>query len=208
MIHVLTHDSIGLGEDGPTHQPVEQVASLRALPNLFTFRPADGIETAECWDVALRRAEGPSAMVLTRQKVRSVRTDPEAENLSARGAYVLRDAEDPKAVILASGSEVGLAVSATEELEAQGIPVRVVSVPCMELFEAQDMTYQEDVLLGDTPKIAVEAGVRFGWDRLIGRKGRFIGMSGFGASASAEVLFRHFGITQDAIVDAVRETAA
>ena len=128
--------------------------------------------------------------------------------MSAKGAYILRDAEDPVAVILASGSEVGLAVSAMEELTAQGIPVRVVSVPCMELFEEQDLAYQEEVLLGDAPKLAVEAGVRFGWDRLIGRKGRFIGMNGFGASGPAEVLFRHFGITQDLIVDSVKEVAA
>jgi len=208
VIHVLTHDSIGLGEDGPTHQPVEQVASLRALPNLFTFRPADGIETAECWDVAISRTEGPSAMVLTRQKVRSVRTDAEGDNLSARGAYVLRDADNPKAVILASGSEAGLAVSAMEALAAESIPVRVVSVPCMELFEEQDLAYQEDVLLGDAPKLAVEAGVRFGWDRLIGRKGRFVGMNGFGASAPAEDLFKHFGITQDAIADALKNMIA
>ena len=205
VIHVLTHDSIGLGEDGPTHQPVEHLASLRAIPNVMTFRPADGIEAVECWEAALHRTEGPSVMALTRQKVRTVREDASAENLCSKGAYILADADRPDAVILASGSEVGLVMGAKETLEAEGISVRVVSVPCMELFELQDAKYQDSVLQGDTPKVAVEAAVRFGWDRLIGRHGRFIGMEGFGASAPADQLYAHFGITEEAVVSAVKE---
>ncbi len=202
VIHVMTHDSIGLGEDGPTHQPVEHVAALRAMPNLFVFRPADGVETAECWHLALTLENGSSVLALTRQTVRSVRRAPDDENLCARGAYILRDAADPQVILMASGSEVGLAVAAQERLCAEGVRVRVVSVPCMELFEAQTAAYQDSVLLADTPKIAIEAGVRFGWDRLIGRAGQFIGMTGFGASAPAPELYRHFGITEEAIITA------
>jgi transketolase len=204
VIHVMTHDSIGLGEDGPTHQPVEHVTSLRAIPKMWVFRPCDGVETAECWQLALGHTDGPSTMALTRQGVASLRKDA-AGNPSAKGAYVLSEADgEAKAVILASGSEVELAVAAQETLASEGIPVRVVSVPCMDLFEAQDEAYQDEVLGGDLPKVAVEAGVRQSWDRWIGRKGGFVGMKSFGASAPYKELYKHFGITAEAVVDAVK----
>ncbi|MCI4644949.1 MAG: transketolase [Hyphomonadaceae bacterium] len=204
VIHVMTHDSIGLGEDGPTHQPVEQVTSLRAMPNMLVFRPCDGVETAECWQLALSNTGGPSTMALTRQGIASLRKDATG-NPSAKGAYVISEAKgEAKAVILASGSEVELAVAAQESLAGEGIAVRVVSVPCMDLFEAQDEAYQEDVLGGDLPKVAVEAGVRQSWDRWIGRKGGFVGMSSFGASAPYKELYKHFGITAEAVVAAVK----
>ncbi|MEM0984974.1 MAG: transketolase [Pseudomonadota bacterium] len=205
VIHVMTHDSIGLGEDGPTHQPVEQLASLRAMPNMQVFRPCDGIETAECWEMALRNRAGPSTVALTRQGVRSLRTDVGKENRSARGAYVLSPATgEERAVIVATGSEVAVAMEAQAKLQGLGIGVRVVSMPCMELFDAQPADYQSEVLGGDGPKFAIEAGVRFGWDRWIGPKGTFIGMDSFGASAPYKDLFKHFGITADALVEAVK----
>ncbi len=203
VIHVMTHDSIGLGEDGPTHQPVEQIASLRAMPKMRVFRPCDGVETAECWQLALEHTSGPSTMALTRQTVASQRCDAKG-NPSARGAYVLLEADDAKAVIIATGSEVEIAMTAAKALAADGVPVRVVSMPCMELFETQDRAYQDAVLGADLPKVAVEAGVRFGWDRWIGRDGGFVGMSGFGASAPYQELYKHFGITADAVVEAVK----
>ena len=205
VIHVMTHDSIGLGEDGPTHQPVEHVASLRAMPNNVVFRPADGVETAECWELALRRAGGPSVMALTRQGVRSVRTTHTTENLSAKGAYVLSDMDGAKAVILATGSEVGLALSAQESLAKDGVATRLVSVPSMELFSEQSAAYQAEVLGNGLPRIAVEAGVRFGWDRWIGEDGAFVGMDSFGASAPYKDLYAKFGITAEAIVEAVKQ---
>ncbi|GGB72757.1 transketolase [Henriciella pelagia] len=201
VIHVMTHDSIGLGEDGPTHQPVEHVASLRAMPNMHVFRPADGVETAECWELALKNADGPSTIALTRQKVKSVRKTHTDENLSAKGAYVLSPAKaDEKLVLIATGSEVEIAVAAQAELESKGIGARVVSMPCMELFEAQPASYQRETLGGDLPKIAVEAGVRFGWDRWIGFDGGFVGMDSFGASAPYKDLYMKFGITSEAVV--------
>ena len=201
VIHVMTHDSIGLGEDGPTHQPVEHVASLRAMPNMHVFRPADGVETAECWELALKNADGPSTVALTRQKVKSVRKTHVDENLSAKGAYVLSPAKaDEKLVLIATGSEVEIAVAAQAELESKGIGARVVSMPCMELFEAQPASYQRETLGGDLPKIAVEAGVRFGWDRWIGFDGGFVGMDSFGASAPYKDLYMKFGITSEAVV--------
>ncbi|MEM7767560.1 MAG: transketolase [Pseudomonadota bacterium] len=205
VIHVMTHDSIGLGEDGPTHQPVEHVASLRAMPNMYVFRPCDGVETAECWELALGRTGGPSTMALTRQGVPTVRTDAEPENRCARGAYVLSPTTGAeKAVLVATGSEVGVAMAAQAALADAGIGVRVVSMPCMDLFEAQDAAYRTDVLGGDLPKVAVEAGVRFGWDRWIGADGGFVGMESFGASAPYKALFEHFGITAEAVVEAVK----
>ncbi|WP_370234357.1 MULTISPECIES: transketolase [Henriciella] len=201
VIHVMTHDSIGLGEDGPTHQPVEHVASLRAMPNMHVFRPADGVETAECWELALKNADGPSTIALTRQKVKSVRKTHTDENLSAKGAYVLSPAKaDEKLVLIATGSEVEIAVAAQAELESKGIGARVVSMPCMELFEAQPASYQRETLGGDLPKIAVEAAVRFGWDRWIGFDGGFVGMDSFGASAPYKDLYMKFGITSEAVV--------
>jgi transketolase len=205
VIHVMTHDSIGVGEDGPTHQPVEHVASLRAIPNLKVFRPADAVEAAECWKLALESTKAPSVMALSRQKVPAVRTVVAGENLSARGAYQLAGAGHPAQVtIFSSGSEVGVAMAARDLLEAEGIGARVVSTPCWELFDAQPADYQAR-LIGETEvRVAVEAGVRMGWERFIGEDGVFIGMTGFGASAPAEVLYKHFGITAEAVAAAAK----
>jgi transketolase len=203
-IHVLTHDSIGLGEDGPTHQPVETLASLRAIPNVNVFRPCDPVEVAECWELALLAQKTPSVLSLTRQKLAFQRTDGSPTNRCAQGAYVLSPTSLPeKAVVIATGSEVEIAMKAQSELASRGIGVRVVSAPCLELFAQQDSAYQQDVLGGDLPKIAIEAAVRFGWDRWIGHDGQFIGMSGFGASAPYQQLYAHFGITSEAVVSAV-----
>lgn len=203
VVYVLTHDSIGLGEDGPTHQPVETLASLRAIPNMYVFRPADALETAEAWELSLQRQDGPSVLALSRQKLPFLREDDGSENRSARGAYVLRDAADAKAVIVATGSEVSLAVEAAEMLAGKGIPARVVSAPCLDLFAEQDKAYRDEVLPADLPVVAVEAALRFGWDGIIGRDGGFVGMTGFGASAPAGELYKHFGITAEAVVSEV-----
>ncbi len=204
VVQVLTHDSIGLGEDGPTHQPIEHLASLRAMPNLHVYRPADAIEVAECWELALRRNDGPSAMVLTRQGLPALREDI-AENRSARGAYVLAEADGPRrATLIASGSEVSLAMQARAALAEAGIAVAVVSMPCWDLFALQDEAWRATVL-GGAPRIGIEAACGFGWERWLGADGCFIGMSGFGASAPADQLFRHFGITVEAICAAVRK---
>jgi transketolase len=201
-IYVMTHDSIGLGEDGPTHQPVEHLASLRAMPNVNVFRPACGVETAECWELAVKARTTPSVLALTRQGVRNARSDGDGENLSARGGYIVAGDEGARAVtLIASGSEVGLALEACEALAAKGVPAVVVSMPCVELFEAQDEDYRARIL-GEAPRIVVEAGVRAGWDRLMNPGDRFIGMSSFGVSAPAAEAYRHFGITTDAIVEA------
>jgi transketolase len=203
VIHVLTHDSIGLGEDGPTHQPIEHLASLRAMPNVHVYRPADAMETAECWELALKRADGPSLLVLTRQALPAMRTDT-AENRCARGGYVLAEAEGVRrATLIATGSEVAIAMAAREALAADGIGVAVVSLPCWELFAAQDPAYRAEVL-GAAPRVGIEAAGGFGWERWLGEDGVFIGMTGFGASAPFEDLYRHFGITADAIVTAVK----
>ncbi len=205
VIHVMTHDSIGVGEDGPTHQPVEHVASLRAIPNLNVFRPADAVETAECWKLALECRTAPSVMALSRQKVPAVRFSLAGENLSARGAYQLIGAGYPAQVtIFASGSEVSVAMAARDLLEAEGVGARVVSTPCWELFDAQPADYQAQVIGETDVRVAVEAGVRMGWERFIGADGAFIGMSSFGASAPAEVLFKHFGITPEAVAAAAK----
>ncbi len=206
VVHVMTHDSIGLGEDGPTHQPVEHLASLRAIPNLQVFRPADGVETAECWALALSTPGTPSVLALSRQSAPAVRTEA-GENRSARGAYQLFPADGPARVTLfATGTEVGVAAAAREQLQAEGLPTRVVSVPCMELFAAQDAAYRREVL-GQAPvRVAIEAGLRLGWDALIGPEGGFIGMTGFGASAPAPALYKHFGITPQAVMEAVKTT--
>jgi transketolase len=206
VVYVMTHDSIGLGEDGPTHQPVEQLASLRAIPNLNVFRPCDAIETAECWEIALRSRETPSILALTRQGLTPTRTSHSAENLSAKGAYLAADAEgERRATILATGSEVEIALAARAALQADGIGTAVVSMPCQELFDAQDAAYREAVLGPENTRVAVEAAVRLGWDRYIGLKGGFVGMDGFGASAPAGALYEHFGITASAVEAAVRE---
>ncbi len=208
-IHVMTHDSIGVGEDGPTHQPVEHVSSLRALPNLNVFRPADAVETAEAWKIALQSPKTPSVLALSRQKTAAVRTEATPENLTAHGAYQLRAAGEPaQATIFASGTEVGIAVAAREILEAEGVGVRVVSTPCWELFEAQSDRYKAAVI-GETPvKVAVEAGVRHGWDRFIGPDGLFVGMTGYGASAPAEKVYEEFAITPQAVADVIRARLA
>jgi transketolase len=204
VIHVLTHDSIGLGEDGPTHQPVETLASLRIIPNLHVFRPADAIETAECWELAVKRADGPSVLALTRQNLPALRTDT-GENRCARGGYVLAEASgERRATLIATGSEVSLAMEARAALEAEGIPTAVVSLPCWELFALQDEGYRAQVL-GTALRVGIEAALPMGWERWIGAEGIFIGMQGFGASAPAEALFRHFGITAEATVAAVRK---
>src|SRR5690606_10404028 len=204
-IFVMTHDSIGLGEDGPTHQPVEHLAALRAIPNHYVFRPADAVETAECWQVALNSTKTPSTLALTRQNLPAVRLEHEEDNMCARGAYELASASDEAEVsIFATGSEVEIAVAARKLLEDSGRPARVVSVPCFELFHEQDEDYRA-AIIGTAPvKVAVEAGVRQGWDEIIGNDGLFIGMTGFGASAPAEKLFEHFSITAEAVVKAVQ----
>lgn len=209
VVYVMTHDSIGLGEDGPTHQPVEHLAALRAIPNHNVFRPADAVETAECWQLALENQKTPSTLALTRQNLPTVRTTHTDENKSSYGAYELAPAEgDAKVAIFASGSEVAIALQARELLAAKGIAARVVSVPCFELFEAQSASYK-DAVIGDAPvKVAVEAGLRLGWDRFIGLDGIFIGMTGFGASAPIDDLYKHFGITAEAVADAVEKKLA
>src|SRR6202521_3859266 len=205
VVHVMTHDSIGLGEDGPTHQPVEHLASLRAIPNLTLFRPADLTETVECWQLALEQADGPSVLALSRQNLPAVRTRFEEKNLCARGAYELAPASGKAQVsVFASGSEVSLALAAKAELDKQGVAARVVSVPSLDLFLAEDENYR-DQIVGDAPvKIAVEAAIRMGWDPVIGTDGIFVGMTGFGASAPYKDLYRRFGITAEAIVAAAR----
>ncbi|MEM7443873.1 MAG: transketolase [Pseudomonadota bacterium] len=206
VVYVMTHDSIGLGEDGPTHQPIEHLSSLRAMPNLHVLRPADAVETAECWELALNNTHTPSILALTRQGLPPLRDGSVDGNPCARGAYVLREAEGDAAVtLLATGSEVSLAVEARDLLQAEGIGTRVVSMPCWELFEEQDKAYQESVLAPGTAKVAVEAGVQLGWDRYIGPEGRFIGMTGFGASGKGPDLYAHFGITAEAVASAARE---
>jgi transketolase len=204
VIHVMTHDSIGLGEDGPTHQAVEHLAALRAIPNTYVFRPCDGVETAECWELAINTHTAPSVLALTRQNLKPMRTTHTDENLSARGAYILADAPDAKVTIFASGSEVEIAMAAKEKLDAEGTPARVVSVPCMDLFWDQDKDYIMSLVCLDGIKVAIEAAIRMPWDRLIGPHGIFVGMTGFGESAPAEVLYKHFGITAEAVIKAVK----
>jgi transketolase len=197
VIWVATHDSIGLGEDGPTHQPVEQLASLRAIPNLWVLRPADAVETAECWEIALGRSDGPCVLALTRQNVPPVRTAADAANLSARGGYVLAEAEgERQATLLATGSEVAIALKARELLAARGIRAAVVSLPCFELFDAQDPAYRQAVL-GKAPRFAIEAASPFGWTRYVASEADVLGMRGFGESAPYAELYAHFGLTAE-----------
>jgi transketolase len=204
VIYVMTHDSIGLGEDGPTHQPVEHLAALRAMPGLYVCRPADPVETAECWALALQRRDGPSLLALTRQSLPLLRHKPDAENRSARGAYVLAEADGQRQItLLATGSEVSVAITAREALARDGIRAAVVSMPCWEIFDKAPREYQ-DAVLGSAPRVGVEAAVRFGWDRWLGPRGAFIGMEGFGASAPGEALFPHFGITPEKVAQAAR----
>ncbi len=204
VVYVMTHDSIGLGEDGPTHQPVEHLAALRAIPNLHVFRPADGVETAEAWALAVQTGDTPSVLALTRQNVPNLRTAVTADNLTAKGGYVLRETTGERDVtLLATGSEVGMAVAAAGLLAKDRIKAAVVSMPCMELFRKQTAAYQA-ATLGSAPRIAIEAGIAQCWYEWLGPKGRFVGLSDFGASAPAPKLFAHFGLTADKVVDAAK----
>jgi transketolase len=204
VIHVMTHDSIGLGEDGPTHQPVEHLAALRAIPNLNVFRPCDAVEAIECWELALRAKDSPSVLALTRQNLPQLRTSYSADNLCAAGAYEILPVEGDNVdvSIFASGSEVAIAVEAAQLLNRQGKPARVVSVPCFELFLALPPEKRHLVIGGAEVNVAVEAGIRQGWDAIIGSDGVFVGMSSFGASAPHKDLYRHFGITPEAVAAA------
>ncbi|SEP59260.1 transketolase [Faunimonas pinastri] len=202
VVYVMTHDSIGLGEDGPTHQPVEHLASLRAIPNLMVFRPGDATETAECWEIAFRTHNAPSLLALTRQNLTPFRVTYSGENLVARGAYEAVAAEGEAQVSLfASGSEVEIAVEAKRLLDEQGVPARVVSVPCFELFAAQDADYRRSVIGNAKVNVGIEAAIRQGWDAIIGSDAIFVGMTGFGASGPYEELYEHFGITAKAVVE-------
>lgn len=204
-IYVMTHDSIGVGEDGPTHQPIEQLASFRAMPNILTFRPCDVVETAEAWALAIEQTSTPSILALSRQTLPALREETKL-NLSARGAYIIAgDAKKRQATLIATGSEVGLAVEARNKLKEDGIEVAVVSMPCAELFDKQDILYQEEIL-GTVPRIAVEAASKFGWEKYVGLKGDIIGMDGFGASAPGAELYKYFGITVEEVVDAVKDS--
>jgi len=203
VIYVMTHDSIGLGEDGPTHQPVEHVSSLRAMPNVKVFRPADAVETAECWKLAIANDEGPSVLALSRQGTPQLRKG--AKDRSAQGGYTLEEANgDAKVVLIATGTEVAIACEARKLLQAENIPTAVVSMPCTELFDAQDATYREQVLPAGAIKVAVEAASPYGWERYVGTTGAIVAIDGFGASAPAEKLYEHFGITPAGIAAAAR----
>jgi len=204
VIYVLTHDSIGVGEDGPTHQPIEHLASYRAMPNINVFRPCDVVETAEAWRLAIESEHTPSILALSRQNLPMLRNDYK-ENLTAKGGYIISgDIKDRQATLIATGSEVSLAVEAQQQLHEEGIKVAVVSMPCMELFDAQPISYQEETL-GTAPRIAIEAASKFGWEKYVGLNGDIIGMDGFGASGPASELYKYFGITKEEIVDSVKD---
>jgi transketolase len=206
VVFVMTHDSIGVGEDGPTHQPVEHLAALRAIPGLLVMRPADAVETTECWEIALQNKNRPSLIAFSRQDVTPVRTVHTAENLSAKGAYEVVGAENAKVTFLATGSELGIALTARDQLAAEGIAARIVSMPCWDLFEEQPELYRKNVLGPGTVKIAIEAAVPFGWDRYIGPDGGFVGMHSFGASGPYKDVYTHFNITPEAAVEAAKKT--
>ncbi|MGN7678141.1 MAG: transketolase [Anaplasma sp.] len=206
VVYVMTHDSIGVGEDGPTHQPVEHLASLRAMPNLYVFRPADAVEVLECWKVALQQTKSPSLFVLSRQDVHFCRESYSADNLSERGAYIVRECNgELRVTIFATGSEVGVALSARGVLQDMGIGVRVVSMPCWRIFDAQDEKYIENLLGNNSLKVAVEAACSLGWHKYLGHDGVFIGLDRFGASGKCEHLYEYFGITKDNVVNKVLE---
>ena len=203
VTYILTHDSVAVGEDGPTHQPIEHLASYRAMPNIYTMRPCDVVETAECWRIAIESESTPSILALSRQNLPLLRKSAEL-NLSARGGYIIAGDKDKRqATLIATGSEVSLAVEARNELAEEGIEVAVVSMPCTELFDRQDISYQEEVL-GTAPRIAIEAASKFGWERYVGLNGDIIGMDGFGASGPAAELYNYFGITKEEIIDSVK----
>ncbi|HEX8937722.1 MAG TPA: transketolase C-terminal domain-containing protein, partial [Sphingomicrobium sp.] len=204
VIYVMTHDSIGLGEDGPTHQPIEHLQSLRAMPQIEVFRPADAVETAECWALALQ-SELPSILALTRQNLPPVRTKAAAENLTERGAYRLKSAENNrKVIIIATGSEVEIALATAAQLEQQGIGTDVVSMPCTQRFDAQPAEYRRDILpdpiSGEILRVSIEAGTTFGWERYTGLNGLRIGIDRFGVSAPARDAYDHFGLTPEKVV--------
>jgi transketolase len=203
VIYVMTHDSIGLGEDGPTHQPVEHVSTLRAIPGLLVFRPADAVETLECWQLAIE-ADKPSILALSRQNLPALRTEAVDGNPSSKGAYVIAGDKSADVVIFATGSEVTIAVGALDALKAEGIAAKVVSVPSMELFNAQSQAYRDSIIGTPRAKVAIEAGIEMSWSKLLGDKGKFIGMHSFGASGPIEKLYEHFGITSQAVVEAVK----
>jgi len=202
-IYVMTHDSIGLGEDGPTHQPVEHLTALRAIPNLLVFRPADAVEALECWQLALESTTAPSILALSRQNLPALRTEYQAENLSARGAYTIAGDENADAVIFSTGSEVAIAVAAIALLKEKGISAKVVSVPSMELLAKQSDAYRAGLYGKAKARVAIEAGIEMSWNKLLGDKGRFVGMKSFGASGPIDDLYKHFGITAEAVVEAV-----
>jgi transketolase len=209
VIYVMTHDSIGLGEDGPTHQPIEHLQSLRAMPGLEVYRPADAVETAECWALALQ-SSGPSVLALTRQNLSAVRTEAAGENLSARGAYRLKAAENARKVIfIATGSEVEIALAAAERLEGQGVGADVVSMPCTERFDAQPRDYREDILPDvsnrEILRVSIEAGSTYGWERYVGLHGLKIGIDRFGVSAPAPDAYDYFGLTPDKVAQRVTD---
>ncbi len=199
VIHVMTHDSIGLGEDGPTHQPIEHLAALRAIPHLLVMRPADATETAECWELALQQRSRPTVLALSRQNLAPVRVEDTRDNLCARGAYVLRESDIAQVTLIATGSEIEIAMKARELLASANVAARIVSMPCFALFEEQDEDYRRAVLGPNTVKIAIEAAGAMGWERYTGPDGIFIGMHGFGASAPYKELYKHFGITAEAV---------
>lgn len=205
-LFVFSHDSIGIGKNGPTHQPVEIIASLRAMPNMLVLRPCDAVEAAEAWEIALAHKTGPACLVFARQSLPQLRRDGTAENRAARGAYVLAEADGGarKVTLLSTGSEVQIALKARDLLQAEGVPTAVVSMPCWSLFEAQDRAYRTAVLGAGCVRVAVEAAVKFGWERWIGEDGGFVGMKGFGASGPADELYRHFGITAEAVAAEAR----
>ena len=205
VIYVMTHDSIGLGEDGPTHQPIEHLAALRAIPNLFVFRPGDAVETAEAWQTALEAKSTPSVLALSRQGLKQFRSGDMRENKTAKGGYVAADCDgDRQITLIASGSEIGIAITAQTLLADANISAAVVSVPCLDLFFMQNTSYRNKVL-GTAPRIAIEAGLQQCWDRLLGDDDVFIGMTGFGASAPIDDLYNHFGITADVVVAAAKD---
>lgn len=205
VIYVLTHDSIGLGEDGPTHQPIEHLAALRAIPNLNVFRPADGIETAECWSLALEHLETPSVLALTRQSLPTIREEKASDNLCARGGYVLRDCQmSRKVTLIATGSEVHLALNVQEKLQAVGINAAVVSMPCWRLFDQQPKAYRESVMSPTTLRVSIEAAGPLGWEKYVGENGIIVGMKGFGASAPHDQLYAHFGFKAEIIAENIR----
>ena len=201
----MTHDSIGLGEDGPTHQPVEHLSALRVIPNLLVFRPGDAVETAEAWQCAIEAANTPSILALSRQGIAQFRQGDMTENKTAFGGYiVVGDGANRQVTLIASGSEVGIALAARDSLLKDGIAATVVSMPCMELFRSQDAAYQNGIL-GSAPRIVIEAAMQQSWDWMLGPMDGFIGMSGFGASAPIDDLYPHFGITEDVVVAAARQ---